>query len=258
VSDIATRPGPVRPVIESVGVSATASLHRRSPGLGLAPGTVVVAVVVINIVALSTINLSAALIAAGLVVAAVATLRRPRVLLGAGTGMGISLALFLIPLPGALSLLNPVGFWTFRFSVAILAGLYLLLAVQPGELAATLYQVRAPRWLATPLVVMMRFFPQVRQEFRAVFEAMSLRGIPVGPTAWLLHPLRTIEYLLVPLLVSSSRIADDLASSVLVRGLGQGARPTALNPIRFTWRDAIAAVVLAALAAAGITGWSVL
>lgn len=68
-----------------------------------------------------------------------------------------------------------------------------------------------------------------------------------------MHPLRTIEYLLVPMLASCSRIADDLAASALVRGLGAATRPTPLGVVRFGWRDAIAGVALLGVVALALS-----
>jgi energy-coupling factor transport system permease protein len=246
VTDVVAAPGPAPALVLSLD-SGRGHTPSRRRGLGLAPATVLVAVLVINVCAMSTPALVLPAACAVLVFTGLATLGRPRLFWGGLAALAACLAVFAVPLPGPLGLLSAVGFWTFRFGVAILAGAYLLLTVQPGELAATLYRARFPRWLTTPLVVMVRFFPQAGQEFRAVLEAIALRGIPVGPAAWVLHPLRTVEYLLVPMLASCSRIADDLAASALVRGLGSACRPTPLGAVRLGWRDAVAGVALAAV-----------
>ena len=227
-------------------------------GYRLAPETSVGAMLVINVSALSSASITVTLAASLVVLAGIVVLRMPRLVWFSLATGAVSLTLFATPLPGAWSLLSPVGFWVFHLGVAILAGAYLLLTVKPSEMAAMLYRIRAPRWLATPLVVMVRFFPQAWDEFQAVFEAMSLRGIPVGPAAWIVHPLRTTEYLLVPMLASTSRIADDLAASALVRGLGNSARPTALEPMPLGWRDGVVGVLMAALVALMISDYSVL
>ena len=48
---------------------------------------------------------------------------------------------------------------------------------------------------------------------------MDIRGI--GDTVWkqLIHPLATIEYILIPLLMRCLKVTDELAASGTTRGL---------------------------------------
>lgn len=225
-------------------------------GLGLDARTALAGLVVVNVLVLSLARADIAGACGLMVLVGIAGLRRPRLFLGAAGTLAACAGLFLLsalPVHGFLwASLVTIGFWMFRFAVALLAATYVVLTVTPSELTATLHRARAPRALSVPLTVMLRFLPQARQEFRAITEAMSLRGIPMGAASWVRHPLRTIEYLLVPMLVSTSRLADDLTASGLVRGLGGPERPTPLGAGRFGRRDALAATVLLGLVAAAV------
>ena len=53
--------------------------------------------------------------------------------------------------------------------------------------------------------------------------------------------MRTVEYLLVPLLSQTARISDDLAASGIVRGLGRRGHHTCVTRIGFHWIDALVA-----------------
>ena len=59
------------------------------------------------------------------------------------------------------------------------------------------------------------------------------------------HPLVIAERFLVPLLSSIARVADDLAASSVVRGLGSTTRPTSLSALRATRWDALALACVA-------------
>lgn len=241
----------------AVVVSGVHDHPAASRGFGLDVRTVLTGFVIVQVLSLSLADITGAFVCAVVVLAAIASLHRPGLLLGAVAVQTVSAGLFLLswlPLNGALwgSLIS-IGFWVFRFAVAVFAAAYVVLTVTPGELITALYRARVPRQLAVPVTVMLRFLPQARQEVRAIIEAMSLRGIPLGAGAWLRHPLHTIEFLLVPMLVSISRLADDLTASGLVRGLGGPQRPTPLIVSRFSWRDAAALVVVCALI--GLTAW---
>ena len=67
-----------------------------------------------------------------------------------------------------------------------------------------------------------------------------MRGVDLGIRGVLRHPLVIAERFLVPLLSSIARVADDLAASSVVRGLGGPTRPTSLTRLRATAWDAVA------------------
>lgn len=220
-------------------------------GLGLDARTALLGLLLVNIAMLSLFNLPAMFLALALLLVALASLRKPKLLIGATAFLGISLLAFLAPRflndNPVIALFATMGFWFMRFGIVMFAAAYVVLSVPASDFVATLHRFRAPSWLVIPLTVMLRFIPQARQEFLAITEAMALRGIPLGPGAWLRHPLRSIEYLTVPLLVSCSRLADDLTASGMVRGLGGRQSPTPLTISCFTWRDALAMFAFAAL-----------
>lgn len=61
--------------------------------------------------------------------------------------------------------------------------------------------------------------PTVLAEFSDVKDAMRTRGFLRSPAQILLHPLSTLEYAIVPMVFRSLKIADELASSCIVRGI---------------------------------------
>ncbi|MDR3359115.1 MAG: energy-coupling factor transporter transmembrane protein EcfT [Bifidobacteriaceae bacterium] len=130
-------------------------------------------------------------------------------------------------------------------------GLHLMATTSPTRLAAGLRAVKAPRVVAVPLAVMLRFFPVVASEAAAVLDAMRLRGL-AGAGGLIRHPLRSVERFTVPMIAASLRATEDLSASALLRGLGSTRRPSALHPPRLGWADAVAGVALAALAAGAL------
>ncbi len=230
--------------------------HPSVGGLGIDPRTALLALLLINIIALSMRSQAALYLVAIMSVAALASTRRPRVFWAISLVICGCFAVFsLLPLLSTSDLsmfFATLGYWFSRFGVSAAIGAYLLLTITAGDMISTLYRLRAPSFLSVPLTVMLRYLPSARQEMVAIREAMSLRGIPVNLSALLRHPMRTVEYLVVPLLVSSSRLADDLTASGLVRGLGGNARPTPLRDSEFSWRDG-----MALMAVVGVFGFAI-
>lgn len=89
--------------------------------------------------------------------------------------------------------------------------------------------------MTIPLVVMFRYIPTLRIEYRQIRSTMDIRGI--SDTLWkrVSHPLATIEYILIPLLMRCLKVTDELAASGTTRGLELECKRYALRPIRFSW-----------------------
>lgn len=215
------------------------------------PRTVVVVLVVVNALALFSKSLVVVLACATCVVLALLFAKRFRTSFGFALTFTVAAAFFFAPqvLPqnSVVILLSIIGFWVFRFGTVLGLGAYFVSVITPGELSSALCAARVPRTMRIPMIVMLRFFPLARMEFQAVRDAAALRGLPLGAGAWIAHPLRSMEYLLVPLLASCSRIADDLTAGGLVRGLAESTQPTSIVTLRFSIADALALLVTASL-----------
>ena len=93
------------------------------------------------------------------------------------------------------------------------------------------------------LVVMFRYIPTLRIEYRQIRSTMDIRGI--SDTLWkrVSHPLATIEYILIPLLMRCLKVTDELAASGTTRGLELECRRYALRPIRFSWPEILVSLL---------------
>lgn len=95
-----------------------------------------------------------------------------------------------------------------------------------GELMSSLARRRAPRGLTIPLAVTMRYAPAVREDWAFIRDAMRMRGISPGPVSLLRAPARTVDCVYVPLLMSASRVSDELSMAAIVRGIENPATRT--------------------------------
>ena len=57
------------------------------------------------------------------------------------------------------------------------------------------------------------------------------------------HPLATIEYILIPLLMRCLKVTDELAASGTTRGLELECKRYALRPIRFSWPEILVSLL---------------
>ena len=99
-------------------------------------------------------------------------------------------------------------FVVFRmFYIPFSAGSFFIKTSDVGSVISSMDKIKLPRSVSIPIAVIFRFFPSFREESRNIKLAMRIRGITFK------NPVSYIEYVIVPLLVISSNISDDIAKA---------------------------------------------
>ena len=107
-----------------------------------------------------------------------------------------------------------------RILVGYAFAYYMMCSTTVSEFVTAMKRMHVPDQISIPLSVMFRFFPTLAEESRAIRDAMHLRGIRfTGKNGGL---LRQIEYEVVPLMMSTLRIGDELSAASLTKGLNAG------------------------------------
>ncbi len=150
--------------------------------------------------------------------------------LSGGTGMGSFTFSFII-------------FFVLKFAPGVLLILVLAQTEDVTRFIQALERLRLPRMLTLPLAVAMRFVPSLSYELTCIKDATRLRGLQPSVAGFYRHPMLTLEYLLVPLLMRSIKIADELSASALTRGIDASGVRTRYAALDFTRRDAAAAAI---------------
>ena len=148
-----------------------------------------------------------------------------------------------------------IAFWFARFFAAFGLALYVYRTTRIGQMKAALRAVHLPRVFVDALAVAFRVIPTVGAEAVAIRAAMEMRGVDLGIRGVLRHPLVIAERFLVPLLSSIARVADDLAASSVIRGLGGPTRPTSLTRLRASAWDAAALACVAGVIAIEVSAY---
>ena len=106
----------------------------------------------------------------------------------------------------------------YKFIVPIMAA-YLTFKIPSGKLIAVFQKSSMPQSILLILVVIIRFVPTISGEIKTIKEAMKVRGFMGSKINVVLHPLRTMEYIVVPLIFRSIKVGDELAAAAIVRGI---------------------------------------
>jgi energy-coupling factor transport system permease protein len=118
-----------------------------------------------------------------------------------------------------------------------LVGILLVRTTTVTEFIAAFRRMRLPDAFIIPFSVMFRFMPTIHEEWTSIRCAMQFRGIGISARNIFTKPLMTLEYMLIPLLMSTATIATELAAASLARGLDSGGKHTCIVDVRFRFQD---------------------
>lgn len=110
-----------------------------------------------------------------------------------------------------------------------------------------------PEGLLIAIAVMMRFLPTIKEHYRMIYDSLKIRGIFTSRWMIIRHPLMFFEYILVPLLMNATRIAQDLTIASMTKGVASQ-RKTSYMTYRFGLVDYAAYGFMVIFVLALITG----
>lgn len=125
------------------------------------------------------------------------------------------------------------------------AGKFFIKTSDVGSIISSMDKIRLPKTISIPIAVMFRFFPSFKEERRNIKLAMKIRGISFK------NPLSYIEYVMVPLLIVSSNIADDISKAAETRCIGNPTKKTRYLPVSIKSIDFVYIILIAALVIGG-------
>jgi len=105
-----------------------------------------------------------------------------------------------------------------RLVVAVVMA-YPVAKAPTGKLIASLDRLKIPRTATISLAVLFRFMPTVAMEYAAIRQAQRYREIGTSFKNILFKIPQLFEYTIVPLLIRTTKIADELTASAEVRGM---------------------------------------
>ena len=147
--------------------------------------------------------------------------------------------------------LSRAFFMAVRLVLIIIGSSIMTLTTKPVELTDGLEKLLSPfskiglpsHEIALMMTIALRFIPTLMEETDKIIKAQQARGADFE-SGNLLQRAKSLIPILVPLFVSSFRIAQDLALAMEARCYHGGPGRTRMNEIRFDRGDAIAAVLM--------------
>jgi energy-coupling factor transport system permease protein len=122
-----------------------------------------------------------------------------------------------------------------RFGPGYLCGWYVVRSTSVSEFVTAMERMHFPNVITIPMSVMFRYFPTLKEEYSSIHDAMKMREIGQS----IKNPFTYIEYILVPIMMSTVQIANDLSAASLTKGLGAGRKRTHICHIGMTGLDIV-------------------
>ena len=119
----------------------------------------------------------------------------------------------------------------------IMGAAFAMTNTKMSEWIAAMKKMKVPHFIVVPFSVVCRFFPVLIQDFKEIRRAMKFRGIGINSWDLVRHPILTLEYIIVPILVSVENTSQELSAAALVRGLGNEGTHTSLYEVKFEKQD---------------------
>ena len=151
----------------------------------------------------------------------------------------VSFDFFVIPYASG-AFLNFIAMFTVGIRMmlpCIISGTYAFSTTTAGEMVCGLRKLKIPETVIVPCVTVIRFFPTVAEDYRQIRNAMAFRGIAAGKLALFRHPGQSLEYILMPLLMNSNNVAQDLSVAAMTKGISLPGQHTSMIEIQMKKAD---------------------
>ena len=145
------------------------------------------------------------------------------------------------------------AFMALRLALLVMGTSLLTLTTTPVSLTDGIESLLSPlkkikfpvHELALIMSIALRFIPTLTEETDRIIRAQKARGADFE-SGGLLHRAKAMLPVLIPLLFSAFRRADELGDAMDARCYSGGKNRTKYKKLHFTWRDFVATVVVAA------------
>ncbi|MDI6894701.1 MAG: energy-coupling factor transporter transmembrane component T [Bacillota bacterium] len=157
-----------------------------------------------------------------------------------------------LPIPGGadLGVLTDAGLLfgillCIRVLVAVASVPVFVSTTSPGKVMAMFRRLGIPNRFAFMFVSALTFTDLIFEMWNSILDAQKLRGFDLSSMGTIDKLRRGFIPVVVPLILLLFRRGDELEIAMGGKGFGAPGRPTELEPLRFGWRDLVAASLIA-------------
>ncbi|MFS0919653.1 energy-coupling factor transporter transmembrane component T family protein [Brevibacillus sp. 179-C 1.1 NHS] len=145
---------------------------------------------------------------------------------------------FFMPNALALGTMKLIFYTIIRMMPVIMIGT-VLIYTPPGSIMSAFERMAVPKPILVMICILIRFFPIVLLEMKAIRDGIRARGIFPHWYSILRHPAMAYECFFMPLVVRCLKLSSELASSAELRGIECTNSRSSIYPIGFKITDGI-------------------
>jgi energy-coupling factor transport system permease protein len=108
-----------------------------------------------------------------------------------------------------------------------------------GTLLSVFSKLRLPKAFGISTVVLLRYAPTIAYELRAIRASLKFRGIGIGFWNTVLHLPSNFERTLLPMLIRTTHISEELSAAAMVRGVRMNGDIISYDEVRITPLDCV-------------------
>lgn len=131
-----------------------------------------------------------------------------------------------------------ISYFVQKFVIAMMMIEFLKRKTSMPYVISAMQTMKFPNAVAIPFIVILRYIPTLREDYGYLKDSLKIRGIRTSGIEFFIHPIRSLEFMIVPILFRSIRVAEELSTSVLLRGIENYKNRTNIYPLKFTKIDA--------------------
>lgn len=131
-----------------------------------------------------------------------------------------------------------ISYFVQKFVIAVMMIEFLKRKTSMPYVISAMQTMKFPNAVAIPFIVILRYMPTLREDYGYLKDSLKIRGIRTSGIEFFIHPIRSLEFMIVPILFRSIRVTEELSTSVLLRGIENYKNRTNIYPLKFTKIDA--------------------
>ena len=131
-----------------------------------------------------------------------------------------------------------ISYFVQKFVIAVMMIEFLKRKTSMPYVISAMQTMKFTNAVAIPFIVILRYMPTLREDYGYLKDSLKIRGIRTSGIEFFIHPIRSLEFMIVPILFRSIRVAEELSTSVLLRGIENYKNRTNIYPLKFTKIDA--------------------
>lgn len=135
------------------------------------------------------------------------------------------------------------SFVIMRNSMPSFLALFILGSTPVSEITSGFDSLHFPKRTGIAVVTMFRYIPTLGNDIKTAHENMKLRGL-LNAGKLLMHPLRTVKFFMLPMMVHLYSTAEELAISATTRGAESDKKRTSLYGKKINFTDAVILAVM--------------